>query len=362
MRILDKYIIKHIGYSYLSILLIFIGLYLVIDIFSTLSDILKAKPNLFILLEYYIQSLPLIITRVSPIALLISTLYTFGELNKNNEIISIRACGLSVARIAFPALFFALLISISVFFLQQKVLIKSQKRVADIKVQFITKKLDKISQEQNLAFTSGNMILFVGTYLPKYKTMEQVVIFEEDRKRRIVKKIIAKEIAYEHKQWVAKDIVEYSLDEAGDIIDVPLSWDEKIIDIDEKPESLVYKKGAFSQFSSLTTLRKEINRLKKIKADNLLSNLIIDYYQKMAEPFSHLFLIIGVLPLALEIRRRKVALSSLGIGFIFGFLYYAISSFSIALGKSGIILPVFSALLAPLFFLTVGISGIILLK
>ena len=93
-----------------------------------------------------------------------------------------------------------------------------------------------------------------------------------------------------------------------------------------------------------------------------LANLIIDYYHKMTEPFIHLFLVIGILPLALEIRRRKVALSSLGVGFIFGFIYYVLSSFSIALGKSGFILPFFSAWTAPFFFLTVGITGLLLIK
>ena len=129
MRVLDKYIVKHVSYGYLFILLVFIGLYFIIDIFSNLSDILKAKPPLLILAQYYLHSLPLIILRVSPLSLLVSTLYTFGELNKNNEIISIRASGLSIFRIALPVVFFSVLIAMTVFFLQEKILIHSQKKL-----------------------------------------------------------------------------------------------------------------------------------------------------------------------------------------------------------------------------------------
>ena len=110
MRVLDKYIVKHVARGYLFILLTFIGLYFIIDLFSNLSDILKTKPSLDILVQYYLHSLPLIILRVSPPSLLISTLYTFGELNRNNEIISFRASGLSILKIASPVIFFSLIV------------------------------------------------------------------------------------------------------------------------------------------------------------------------------------------------------------------------------------------------------------
>jgi len=359
MRILDKYITKRLSSVYLFILLVFIGLYFVIDAFSTLSDVLKNKPPFFILIQYYIQSLPLIIIRVSPIALLISALYTFGELNKSNEIISIRVSGLSVLRISFPVIFIAFLLSVVIFSLQENVLIKSEKKVTDIKMKFIKKKLDNAAEEKNLAFVSGNKILFVEKFSPKDKILYNVMIFEKGKKERIERKITAKKVIYKDGVWIAKDIIEYILDQGGNIVGLPLMSDTKKIDLNEEPRDLIFKK---SKFSSLLNLRREINSLKRIGASEKLSNLIIDYYQKIAEPFSHLFLVIGILPIALEVKKRKVALSSLGIGFIFGFGYYAISSFAIALGKSGIILPIFSAWLAPLFFITVGVSGLLLIR
>ena len=206
------------------------------------------------------------------------------------------------------------------------------------------------------------MIFFAEKFLPKTKTLQNVIIFQKDKDDNIVKKTICKNIIYEYEFWVGKNIIEYDLNKEGNIVNIPLNLDTKKIDLKEKPKDLIFKKSIFSQFSSLNNLKKEINSLKKVKAGNRLSNLIIDYYQKMAEPFSHFFLIIGILPLALEIKRRKVALSSLGIGLIFYIVYYTLSSFSIALGKSGIILPIFSAWLTPLFFLTVGVTGLILMK
>ena len=362
MRILEKYILKNVITGYIFVLLVFIGLYFIIDIFTNLSDILKAKTPPIIVAQYYFHSLPLIIMRVSPLSLLISVLYTFGELNRNNEIISMRSAGFSLLKISFPIIFFGFLLSMATFYLQEKILIHSQKKVEDIKSRFIEKDLAKASAEKNLAFTSENMIFFVQKFMPKEKTLENVIIFKEDADRNITDKIICNKMIYADETWIGKGVIEYALDKDGNISGIPAAFESKKIALKEKPNELILKKSIYSQFSSLANLRKEMDRLKKVNAESLLANLNIDYYQKMAEPFAHLFLILGSLPLALEIKKRKVALNSLGVGLIFGFIYVLISSFSIALGKSGIILPLFSAWMAPVFFATVGITGLILLK
>ncbi len=166
MRIFDKYIAKNIFSAYLFILLVFIGLYFVVDILTNLSDILKTKPPFLVLGLYYFNSLPFIIRKVSPLAVVTATLYTFGELNRNNEIISLRACGISILRISLPAIFFAVLISFFTLFLQEKILVHSQKKVDDINSQYI-KKLSP--EERNLNFTSANMIFFCRKIFPQRK-------------------------------------------------------------------------------------------------------------------------------------------------------------------------------------------------
>lgn len=361
MRILDRYILKNTIYGYLFILSVFIGLYFIIDVFSSLSDILEAKPQAAILLDYYFSMLPLIYLRVSPFALLISVLYALGELNKNNEIISIRALGISVLRVILPIVFFCLILSFLSLYLQEKVLVNSQKKVEDIKIQFI--KNDGLAlDEKNFAFSWENMIFFAREFSPKTKTLKNVTIFKEDTNGNIKKKAICKNIIYENGKWVGSDVIEYKLNDKGSIIGEPLLWKKKDIQLEEKPQELIFRKSAFLAFASLKNLKREINRLKNIKASNLLSNLIIDYHRKLTDPFSHLFLIIGILPLALEIKKRRAGLSSLGVGFIFGFIYYCLNSFTIALGKTGVILPIFGAWLAPLFFLTVGLTGLFLIR
>lgn len=362
MRILDKYIFKKVISSYLFILLVFAVLYLIGDLFSNLSDIFKTKPPVSILLQYYLNMLPLIFSRVSPFSILISVLHTLGELNQNNEILSMRASGISIFKISLPIITFALFISFAALNIQERMLLPSQKKVEDIKVQFIKKTFSLVNEEKNLAFFSNNMTFFVRSFLPRKNILRNVTIFKEGSEKNIEKKMVCRQIRYQEGKWMAKDILEYTLNPKGEITGMPVFLTEREINLAEKPHELLFKKSIFVEFSPLKSLQKDMKRYKKIKANDLLADTTIKYHQKLADPFSHLFLVIGILPIAMEIKKRKVTLSSLGVGLIFGFIYYISGSFSIALGKSGFILPVFSAWLPPLFFLTVGITGLILIR
>lgn len=362
MRVLDKYTTISIVRSYVFILAIIAGLYLISDLFSTVSDILQTKPPLGVIFAYYLAMIPLIIVRISPFALLMSVLFVLGEQNRYNEILTMRASGISILRLVLPIIAIAAVISASVFFLQEKVLINNQKKVEDIKTQFVRKDFSGTKIERNLAFRSENYIFFVREYLPKEKTLHDVIIFKENENKTIAKRIFAKKIIFQNETWLGLDVTEYKLDFEGNIIGAPSRWKEKHIECNETPQELLFKKSMYADFYSLENLKHEMKRLRQIQATTLHNNLVVDFNHKIAEPFTHLFIVIGILPIALEIKKRKVALSSLGMGFLAGFLYYVATAICLALAKSGLLLPVLGAWVIPLFFLTSGVTALVSIK
>ncbi len=361
MYILDRYISLKIVKSYLTVLSAFIGLYVIVDLFSNLGSFLETKIPFNILVTYYFYNLPLILLRVSPFSLLISTIYTFARLNKSNEVLGMRTFGLSVFRISLAALILSFIVSSTSLLIQERLLFISQEKVEEIKIKYIKKK--KISsQRKNITFRYQNMFFFVSRFIPHQKSLKEVVIFKEDNQGNITEKMMIKKMIYLKGMWVANEVISYKVNFQGKISNRPLYFKTKVIELEEKPEELLIKRTALGEFLSLKDLRKEIHRLIKIKAYNILSNLTIQFHQKIAQPFSHFFLIIGALPFVLEIRKRRVALSSLGLAFIFSFLYYLIFSVSLALGKAGVLLPSLCVWTAPLFFFTAGISALLLLR
>ncbi len=148
MRILDKYILKSVCGLFFTCLLTFFCLYIVIDVLSHLQDILKHKVPLEMLLRYYLAYLPIIFTQVSPIACLLATLYTFGKLNRDNEIIAMRSCGLSIFQIIKNVLIFGMIISVFGFWIFDKFVPASLSLTEKIKAR-IESGIEGPSQKEN---------------------------------------------------------------------------------------------------------------------------------------------------------------------------------------------------------------------
>ena len=85
MKILDRYITKKFIFPLVYYLFLFIFLYVIMDIFGHLDEILRNKVPLNILLQYYISFTPLIFVQTVPIATLLATVYMLSALNKSNE-------------------------------------------------------------------------------------------------------------------------------------------------------------------------------------------------------------------------------------------------------------------------------------
>ncbi|MFH1768982.1 MAG: LptF/LptG family permease [Candidatus Omnitrophota bacterium] len=351
--------VKKIVSSYLFIILTFIGLHVIIDLFTNLNDFLEAKTALPQIISYYFYFLPMIFLRTSPFAIPISILFSLGELNKNNEIVTMRASGISLIGLSTPIIVFSLTVSFFSLLIQEKVLVFSQNKAETLKVEAMKDINKEGNKLKNVAFRDKNQLFFAHEFIPSQGKMRNVIILEKSEEEYIKEKIVCNTLTYGGGSWKAAGVFIYSLTRTGRMIGNPVALAEKEIKLELSPQTINLRKDSLFEYTSLAELRKEINLLKETATSSLFNKLIIEYHKNLTEPFSHFFLAIGIIPFALEIKKRKVGLSALAGGFIYGFLYYLIFSVSIALGTAGILIPSLSTWIAPLFFLSMGITGII---
>jgi lipopolysaccharide export system permease protein len=95
-------------------------MYVIIDVLSRLEDILKLQIHISLLIQFYVTNLPIMFVQVAPFACLLSTLSTFSRLNHNNELIAMRASGLSIFYITKTAILFGIMISLLVFWINDR--------------------------------------------------------------------------------------------------------------------------------------------------------------------------------------------------------------------------------------------------
>lgn len=350
MRILDRYILKSVLALFVSCIFVFLFLYVIIDTLSHLEDILKQHINLAFLLKYYLSYLPIMFVQVSPFAGLLSVLYTFGKLNHNNEIIAMRASGQSIFQMTKTTLILGLLVSLFVFWINDRIippsLVQNQKMKGQIEEG--TKKAKEKKQEvfYNLSmYGSGNRLYFINKFSVKDNSMEGITILEHDQHQNITKKIVANKAIYKDRRWRFYQCITYNFDENGQIIEEPLYLEEKAADIPERPADFINQRQR-ADFMSIAELTDYIRKLSKSGASTVIRNLKVELYQRFTSPFTNLVIILVGIPFALMIRKRATGLSSIGISIMAGFLYYVIDAISIALGMGGILIPILSASLS----------------
>jgi lipopolysaccharide export system permease protein len=356
MRILDRYILKSIIYIFFSCIFVFLFLYTVIDLLSNLDEILKHQATLALLVRYYISYLPIMFVQVSPFACLLSTVYTFGKLNHNNEIIAMRSSGLSIFAIARNALIFGFLISSAVFWINDRfvplALAENQKIKIQIEEGSVKGKPKKNEVIINLTlYGLRNRLFFINKFSPANKTMEGITILEQDENQNLTKKIIATKGIYQDGLWKFFQSITYKFDQNGQVIDEPGFLEEEIMSITETPENLASLRQKPEQMN-IHQMQDYIWILSKSGATTVIRNLKVDLYQRFSSPFTSIIIILLGIPFSLLMRKRATGMSSIGVSIIVGFLYYLLDAICLAIGKSGLIIPSLAASLSHIIVLS----------
>lgn len=350
MRILDRYILKSVLGLFSACLFIFFSLYIVIDVFAHLQEILKQRVAVEILVKYYLAFLPIIFVQVSPIACLLSVLYTFGKLNRNNEIIAMRSSGLSVFQINKTVFIFGLIICIIIFWVNDRLLPQSLSLTEKFKEQIETgvKKTHEHEHEviTNLCmYGMKNRLFFIGRFSPATDTLEEINILEHDHNQNMTKKIVAKKGIFIDGAWKFYQATTYEFDENGQIKYSPHYLEEEIMDIPETPQDFLNQRQR-PAFMDIKQLNGYIGKLSASGATGVIQSLKVELYQRFTTPLTAIIIMLLGIPFALMMKKRATGMSSIGISIMVGFLYYVLNAVSIAMGMDGILIPILAASLS----------------
>ncbi|MCB2180863.1 MAG: LptF/LptG family permease [Desulfobulbaceae bacterium] len=104
MTLLDRYIFRQFFQNLLLVLGSLVAIYLLVDFFERIDDFTEKGKPLSLAVKYFILKIPFIYDQMSPVCILLAGIITLGLLNRNHELMSFNAGGLSVNRIILPLL------------------------------------------------------------------------------------------------------------------------------------------------------------------------------------------------------------------------------------------------------------------
>jgi len=127
-RILDEYVVREFLGTFLLVLSGFVLLMLVFTFFDLVGDILRNHIPLLTVGAYLVNLTPDMLYQIAPLAVLIAALVTFGVLNRNSEIIAMKATGISLYRLVVPIVSISAILSLSLFLFDQYYLPQANRR------------------------------------------------------------------------------------------------------------------------------------------------------------------------------------------------------------------------------------------
>lgn len=345
MKILHSYILRLFVKNLAICVGIIVLLFLVFDFFDRIDNILPENPKLFLVILYYLYKVPVILSQTFPIAVLASTMLTVALLSKNSELIAMRATGATVFWITKPILTACFLLSFGSLLLQELIVPSCLRRLKEIYNIDIMKKDKRGGYSQSdFWWRSDNYFFTANQFDSRSDSLLGFTQLEIDSHFNVTRRINADRAEWidQHLGWSMKNVVDYKLKNGGQEISqnnnrvqpLPIRYTPRdFFSVEADPLSMSYFQ-----------MRDFIDKQKANGLD--VSSYLADLYNKFSSPFICLIVSFVVLPFALKPARTGSMANSIMAGLTIGFTYYAVQSFSIAMGRAEIWPPLLAAWMA----------------
>ena len=363
MKTLDRYVLKSLLASYLICVFLFLSFYIILDLFgnfnkfSQYEELVEKTQNIslfLIALEYYKANIPLILYNLCPIITLMSAMFTITKMSKANELTPLKACGIPIYRLFYPFVFFALVLSMMMVGLQEKIIPHFSEQLEFLtQIQHGRKKSIDATQ---LSDIYGN-IVYIGQYLPLTKELKNIRVIVPSKDS----KLHAKEIIQaSHGEWVKQRKQGFILlkegkrklyEASGMMVGKPIPIPEEgfLLQTD-----LNHSKVLYPEAKKLDTLSsRDLYKILQKKPDHNAAR--VTFHSRFSIPLGNILLLFLGLPLLLR-RETKNFFLGTGLCALVSASFYGVSIFCLNLGYKEILQPIFAVWFPIVLFGSFGYS------
>ncbi len=352
---LDRYVLK-LFFVTLFVVTIAIGvMILVINLVELLRHFMDNNVPVEQIVEYYLYFGGWVLKLFFPVFVLLATLFSLSYFAKHNEILAMKASGLSLYRITAPLLVVVLILSAGHFYYNEYIFPPANKRLVEIK-EFDIKKRSKRRYDQatNLyrQISPGNFYTISLFYVSKKEGSDFKMYQTKDNS--LKKLIIAKKITYTDYKWVARNGIIRTFDDTT--AQSYTEFDSLYLDqIKDKPKDFSRRVGK-PEDMGLDELKEYIALMKRTGGPHVRES--IDLQIKYAYPLASFIVVLLSIPFAANPRKGGTAVS-FSIGALIALVYFVLFTILQSAGYNEKVPDYVAVWGVNCFFLLVGLIGLI---
>ena len=345
--ILVRYINKEFFIGISMIMIGLISLFAFFDFIQEIGDLGKGSYGIIQAISFVILSIPGHIYEVVPLAVLIGSMYTIGQLSYNSELNVLRASGYSIKKIAWSLMYVGILFSFFTVLIGDFIAPHSEKSAQQIK---IISTNSSVSQEFSSGFwiKDGDNFVNIENVLPD-SSLEQIHIYEFDENFNLRTIVDAKNGSFKNGEWKLKEIKQTILDKDSVKTKTIESGSWKSLMRPEMMNALIISPQKMSSINLL----KFINYLKKNNQKS--TKFEVALWEKLIHPLMPLVMIIFAIPFGFLQERSGGKFFKMFVGIIIGIVYQILNTMIRHLSLLNDWQPFISSLIPTLIFLSIGI-------
>jgi LPS export ABC transporter permease LptG/LPS export ABC transporter permease LptF len=330
--LLDRYIsriyIRMVGLSFLALL----GLVYISTFIDRSDKLFKGQASTGMLASLLVYFTPQFVYYVIPIAALLSVLVTFGILSRTSELTVMKACGVSLYRLALPVVMISLVWSAVLFALEQEILGRANRRAAALDDR-IRGREPRIFNPVNRRWVTGRdgSIYHYGYYDQRQKALTALSIYRVDPAAwRLASQTYANRAAF-GTAWIADTGWTQTLSSR------PPVWRPfKNETLSVEPPDYFESESTEVELMTVPQLRRLVEELSSSGFNYIPP--AVELQKKLAFPFVTFVMTLLAVPFGVTTGRRGT-LYGIGLGIVIALSYWVVSSVFVAVGKAGLLSP-----------------------
>jgi LPS export ABC transporter permease LptF/LPS export ABC transporter permease LptG len=335
-NLIDRYVLKLFGYVLTLVFASGVTLLVITDLTENVDEILTHRPAAAVIVRYYKYLALQLAYEIAPVVVLVTTLVTFSLLARTNEVVACRALGISVYRLALPALAAAIGVGAAFALLEARVLPASNQKVAEAKTILkggVPRRAVRGADQQWQTGSGGFLYNFLH-FDERRATLRRLQVFQFDDRFLLRARLFAEEARWTGARWtVARG---WTRSFAGREQLTYRPFDAELgVDLPESPGFFVeeVRRPAQMTFAELAEYTADLRASGRPQP-----RYEVELHNKIAFPIGAVVMAMVGFPFAFRLEKRG-ALYGLGVSVALGLAFVLVYAFFTKLGEAGALPP-----------------------
>jgi lipopolysaccharide export system permease protein len=213
MNVIARYLVRQSLFFLLLCLFVGVGVYLLIDLFSRMPELLNAGIPASTIGLYFLAKLPLVTSQALPAVFLLSLVLLLSMMHRSNELLALEAGGVP------PRVFVRFFLGLGIFMcvvqlaFSQLVAIRGEQLANRIWVEEVKSRTLAHKELKDVWFQEGRKTVSVSSYLPDSMEGAGVNIYFRSEDGMAIERILtAKRMRIDGKEWILQNVQDHEPD------------------------------------------------------------------------------------------------------------------------------------------------------